>query len=139
MSHFFCRYVDRSWVVGSGTTEKLLKSVASSDIRGILESLLTGASASRPCAAFASILEAREKQAHVAAIAIQGKAVVPKELAMRMEGEVGITALHIMSDFKDVNVLDLLTLYSSDINARDAYGRTPLMYVCISLSLSLSL
>jgi Arf-GAP/coiled-coil/ANK repeat/PH domain-containing protein len=110
-------------------------SMFSADYRSIMMSILYGADAN---AAYGeklagTIFEKREKQAHQAAEAVFGKAVPAKDLEevfSKPKAELGLTALHVMSELKEVNVLDLLTLHSGNVNAKDVFQRTPLHY-CI--------
>ena len=120
----------------SAPQEYFWRSLFSADYRSIITSLLYGADTNSPHTEklAAVIFEKRERQAHGAATAVYGKAVPPKNLdetlSSKTREELGLSALHIMSELKEVNVLELLTLYSGDINTKDAFQRTPLHY-CI--------
>ena len=123
-------------VMGDSSPQEFFwPSLFSADYRSIMMSIMYGADVN---AAYGeklagTIFEKREKQAHQAAEAIFGKAVPAKnleEVFSKPKADLGLTALHVMSELKEVNVLDLLTLHSGNVNAKDAFQRTPLHY-CI--------
>lgn len=119
--------------------ENFWNSILSADYRGILGSILLGANPneSHGHRLARSIFGKREKQAQGAATAIYGK---PVDSATSGEGGrdlssieplgLGLTALHVMSELKDRTLLQLLSLWADDINAKDALKRTPVHY-CI--------
>jgi len=117
--------------------ESFWNSIFSADYRGIIGSILQGANPNETHAQrlARSVFDKREKQAQSAATAIYGRPVtsagssgaVPE---MMDHASLGLTALHIMSELKDKTLLLLLTLWTDDINARDAFDRTPVHY-CI--------
>ena len=140
------KYVDKAYMEARGMENPqqcFWNSILSADYRGIIACVLYGANANEVHRErlSRSVFDKREQQARAAATAIYGRPVDPVTDKARPRaqsstsgdpdcGDLGLTALHIMSELKDATLLLLLTLWTDDINVKDAYKRTPVHY-CI--------